>query len=192
MYDNRVDDISGKKFGKLEVIKRTEKRSGKNNQYYLWECKCECGNTTYTEAYKLKRGRKKSCGCLEGAGRPYNFKDDRKVVLWQRLYSNTIQKRSKKNGYKTDIKLEKFIEISKQNCFYCGDKEVQEAKDNANGKTITDTVIRFNGIDRIDSSKGYMLDNVVSCCKHCNTAKNTMSQESFKNHIRKIYENFAK
>lgn len=192
ILDKRVDDIAGQKYGKLTVIKRSDLRSGKHKQYILWECKCECGNTHYTESYKLKRGRKKSCGCLEGIGRPINFKEDRALVLWGRLYSSTIKKRAKKAGYKTDITLEYFIEISKKPCFYCGDKEVQSIKDNANGKPITDTKISFNGIDRVDSSTGYFISNVVSCCKHCNTAKNTLSQEDFKKQIRKIYENFAK
>lgn len=192
MYDKRVNDITGKVFGKLTAIKKTDKRSGNKNQYSLWECNCECGNITYTEAYKLTRGTKRSCGCLEGTGRPRNFKHNREIVLWRRLYSSTIIKRSKKNGYESDISFEKFIEISKERCFYCGDVGVQSAKDNSNGKEITKTKISFNGIDRVDSSKGYLLSNVVSCCKHCNTAKNTMSQKEFKNHIMRIYEYFVK
>lgn len=189
--DKRVDDITGNKYGKLRVIKRSDKRSGKNNQYFLWECICDCGNIHYTEAYKLKRGRKKSCGCLEGSGRPINFKDDRESVLWNRLYSSTIKKRSKKARYETDITLKEFIKISKQPCQYCGDTGVHQLSDNVNGKKITETKIFFNGIDRVDSNKGYLVSNVVSCCKHCNIAKNTMSEKEFKNHIRKMYEHYV-
>lgn len=45
----------------------------------------------------------------------------------------------------------------------------------------------LNGLDRVDSSKGYTIDNVVSCCKHCNWAKNSMTTDEFKKHIEEIY-----
>lgn len=32
-----------------------------------------------------------------------------------------------------------------------------------------------HGLDRVDSSQGYGLDNVVPCCRSCNTAKNSKS-----------------
>jgi len=47
----------------------------------------------------------------------------------------------------------------------------------------------YNGLDRIDNAKGYILDNVVPCCKHCNYAKRNMSTEKFYNLIKSIYEN---
>jgi len=37
----------------------------------------------------------------------------------------------------------------------------------------------YNGLDRVDSSKGYSIDNVVPCCHACNCAKNSMSTEQF-------------
>lgn len=43
-----------------------------------------------------------------------------------------------------------------------------------------------NGIDRIDSSKGYSDDNCVSCCSMCNLMKNNYSVYDFLNHINKI------
>lgn len=52
--------------------------------------------------------------------------------------------------------------------------------------------ILYNGIDRINSKKGYTLDNTVSCCSTCNTAKLNMSLEDFKTWIIKIYNNLIK
>ncbi len=45
----------------------------------------------------------------------------------------------------------------------------------------------YNGIDRIDSSKGYIQGNVVTCCRTCNVAKMDMDYKEFINHITKIY-----
>lgn len=186
--DKRVDDITEKKYGKLLVIERSEKRSGKNNQHILWKCICDCGNIHYTEAYKLKRGRKKSCGCMD-SGRNPSFINNRGMALWNRLYLSTIKKRAKKQGYETDINIDLFIKISSENCFYCNSEGTQKLEDRIKN---SEAFITFNGIDRINSSRGYFMDNIVSCCKHCNTAKNTLSQSDFKQLIKRIYENFAK
>ena len=42
------------------------------------------------------------------------------------------------------------------------------------------THVSYNGIDRLDSSLGYTKDNIVTCCKICNYAKNKMKFEDFK------------
>lgn len=57
----KLDDLTGKRFGKLTVITR---HIDKSKQYTLWECKCDCGNTVLVRANMLKHGRTKSCGCL--------------------------------------------------------------------------------------------------------------------------------
>lgn len=57
----KLDDLTGKRYGKLTVIKRHYEP---NKKYTLWECKCDCGNTAYIRANMLKHNRTKSCGCL--------------------------------------------------------------------------------------------------------------------------------
>jgi len=42
------------------------------------------------------------------------------------------------------------------------------------------------GIDRIDSSKGYIEGNVTPCCSRCNIMKNNMTVAEFEVHIRRI------
>lgn len=59
-------DLTNKKIGKLTVIKLTDKIH-KNGTTRLWECKCDCGNTTYKICSKLleaqREGYNLSCGC---------------------------------------------------------------------------------------------------------------------------------
>ena len=57
----RAKDLTGQRFGRLTVIARNEQS---NNPAKAWECKCDCGNTTFVNAYKLESGMTKSCGCL--------------------------------------------------------------------------------------------------------------------------------
>ena len=54
-------DLTGQKFGRLTVVRPTEKRDPSNGAV-IWECRCECGNLTTATAGDLRK--KKSCGCL--------------------------------------------------------------------------------------------------------------------------------
>lgn len=44
-----------------------------------------------------------------------------------------------------------------------------------------------NGIDRVDSSKNYTIDNCIPCCTMCNFMKQSYPQNDFLNQINKIY-----
>lgn len=53
-------DLTGKRFGKLTVIKDSGKRQ---NSKVLWECICECGNTALCSTNNLNSGGSTTCGC---------------------------------------------------------------------------------------------------------------------------------
>lgn len=56
-----LKDLTGKKFGRLTVLKRGENdKKGR----VMWLCQCECGRIKAINAYSLSKGRSKSCGCL--------------------------------------------------------------------------------------------------------------------------------
>ncbi len=57
----KVIDLTGKKFGRLTVIKKVgSDKSGK----ITWLCKCDCGKEIICVGSNLNRGDTKSCGCL--------------------------------------------------------------------------------------------------------------------------------
>lgn len=66
---NRIEDLSGREFGRLTVIKRDIERDfkqyeqGRNKVH--WLCKCSCGNPQIISVtgYQLKSGHTQSCGC---------------------------------------------------------------------------------------------------------------------------------
>lgn len=62
-------DLTGKVFGKLTVIRRTdEKRKLGRNSYPLWECRCECGETVYRVSHSLNNEKERMClNCLRNA-----------------------------------------------------------------------------------------------------------------------------
>ena len=53
-------DLTGQRFGRLVVLRDSEKRS---NKHVVWECQCDCGNTTYVKSSHLIDGGTLSCGC---------------------------------------------------------------------------------------------------------------------------------
>ena len=54
-----VENLSGKRFGKLRVTDIYERRG----YYTYWLCKCDCGNEKYVCSSNLKNGSTQSCGC---------------------------------------------------------------------------------------------------------------------------------
>lgn len=54
--------MTGKRFGKLVVIKRSGSDKHKNA---TWLCKCDCGNETIVSGIYLRQGETRSCGCLQ-------------------------------------------------------------------------------------------------------------------------------
>lgn len=57
----KLKDRTGHKFGKLTVVSRAP--NSKRGQT-MWNCICECGNTTVSFAGHLGNGSSKSCGCV--------------------------------------------------------------------------------------------------------------------------------
>lgn len=181
-----IGDLTGSIYGQL-TVKEKKIIDGK----IYWECLCSCGKEHTTSQNCLRTGRTKSCGCLRKT--PPNKNSDREAALLNHLFNSTILKRCKKRGYTTDITFELFKELIKKECFYCGSVNTCFSNDRFGRKSIktSDTVIYFNGIDRINSKDGYFINNVVPCCKHCNTAKNTFTQQEFKDWIKKAYLKFG-
>lgn len=59
----KTKNLKGKRFGRL-ICKRIVGREEKS-KCVLWECKCDCGNTTIVRSDSLRNGNTRSCGCLQ-------------------------------------------------------------------------------------------------------------------------------
>lgn len=77
-HKSRYEDLIGQRFGRLVVVEECGV-SSKRNQ--VWKCRCDCGNEIKTEAYRLKNGMTKSCGCLQ--------KDKAKEMCKERAFDLT-------------------------------------------------------------------------------------------------------
>lgn len=54
-------DLVGKKYGKLFVVSKSEKRDSSGS--IMWKCSCDCGREKLVSTSDLKKGTVKSCGC---------------------------------------------------------------------------------------------------------------------------------
>jgi hypothetical protein len=144
--------------------------------------KCECGNDCDI-AYLKKDGSpyfRKVCSSCRYLKRkeedPEKMKIDARKVRAKR--DNNPNKRiqflineSIKRNKTWSLSIDEAMQFWNKSCFYCGDA--------VNGLHL----------DRIDSKKGYIFNNVVSACGICNIMKYTFSQDEFLNKIKQIYKN---
>lgn len=102
-------------------------------------------------------------------------KESDKVSMYRKAYRLTPK--GKYQNYKDNashrnidfnLSFDEFMTFWKDSCEYCGDS------------------IATVGIDRLDSSKGYFIDNLVSCCFTCNRIKMDLDLDELNNHILKM------
>jgi hypothetical protein len=77
-----------------------------------------------------------------------------------------------------------FEKLTSKDCYLCGSKPTGYYLHNKN-KWKTDPFI-YNGLDRINPKKGYVLSNVRPCCFKCNRMKTDTPLLEFLSHISKV------
>jgi hypothetical protein len=106
--------------------------------------------------------------------RAYTFKKNKEY--WQSLNGKFHQWRARvrtieqKHQIKSVMTREQWETFWQKPCSYCK------------------SPIKTIGIDRIDNSQGYSIENCVPCCMVCNRAKGILSLEDFKNWILALFK----
>lgn len=150
------------------------KDSSRPDGLAYWCRPCQKDNTqTYIHTPEFKANLLK---------RNQNYYQQNKIAVKSRLkkYAGTLEGKyaaykaaAKSRGIIFEITLKEFTSFWQKPCRFCGDE------------------ISTIGLDRTDSSKGYTISNLVSCCTPCNLMKLDSTQEEFKNRIFKIANKFA-
>lgn len=169
----RFKDLTGEKFGKLLVIKRIEKPSNSQRTDSYWLCNCDCGREKIATGSSLRVGDTKTCGYCEIL--PYGEASFNRIFYHYKIDA-------KKRNLVFSLTKERFLEIITKKCFYCGKEPSNIQKTGNNGNFV------YNGIDRVDSLRGYIDKNVVPCCWQCNHAKYIMPLNEFYEWIKRTYE----
>ena len=212
-------DLTGRKFGRWTVLSRGESRITPSGQRKtMWKCCCECGTVRDVDACNLVNGLSQSCGCLQrdnttmdltkrkydnNGNLTHKFcpcckdfidislfgKNKRRADGYNEYCNNCLKYDAKKryDHYKHNAKgrklcfnltLDEFKDITSKPCIYC------------NGFSTYFNNTGICGIDRIDSSKGYTIDNVIPCCEMCNKMKSNYDVNDWLNKVKIIAKRF--
>lgn len=154
--------IANTRYGKLTPIK-ISKRNSYGAKY--WLCKCDCGAEKEIRQVSFTSGQTISCGCY---GKQKSLERIKSNILpnseaaFNSLYTN-LKNRAEKKELEFSITKDELKRLSKLPCYYCNKVEQNEYK------TYHSTNSYFyNGLDRINNSKGYTINNVLTCCGICN------------------------
>ena len=157
-------------------------KTGKRTVRALWTCQCSCGTICKKTTTQLTT---KQTQCTKCSYLNRNQTINRNSDI-NRLYTLSVVSRVKKSKGRilNLLTLEQFQNLISQNCYYCG--SLPETRIYSKNKIVQDRIFVKNGIDRINSSGHYSIDNCVPCCKRCNTMKSVYSIDDFFEHIKKI------
>jgi hypothetical protein len=128
-----------------DPIKQKEynKEWGKKNNKKVWERrKNNPEYIAYAKAYMKEYNKK--------------FGKEQERTPKKRL--SNLKSQCKKRGLEFDISLDEFIDEISKPCVYCNN-------------LLGEKSVTASGLDRKDNSKGYVVNNVCSCCWVCNSIK---------------------
>lgn len=150
-------NLRGQKFGRLVVVEKAGRTKTFN---ILWKCLCDCGSYTTAISSRLVGGTKQSCGCLQKEaaskmGKSLALPDGE--AAFNALFEHSYKKDARRCHRKFALTKNQFRLLTSENCYYCGAKPAQIAR------TANNTgYYKHNGIDRINSSKGYIMSNITA------------------------------
>lgn len=190
----------GAKFGKLIVVEYL----GSVNYNNTYLCECECGKNRKVKLTLLLQNKILHCGCEKHIQNSHGNKKFNPEEASFRAKASNYKSHSKRRKINFELSIDETVCLLKGNCFYCKSQpsnvynvRLQNRKGNKNKNCYVtnkaeDYKILYSGIDRKDNNKGYTLENSVSCCTQCNTAKLNFTTEQFIEWIEKVYLNFTK
>ena len=174
-------DRTGLRYGRLLVLKRT---GNDKHRHTHWLCHCDCGNDVVVSGNHLHSEATQSCGCLRVERSLVAHLLPKGVTAFNALV-RSFKSDAKRRGLEWQLTDEQVRHLTKQRCHYCGAKPSRIKRSKG---SVGDYA--YNGVDRVDNTRGYTIDNVVSCCFTCNRAKNTMTLEEFRTWLVRICAHF--
>lgn len=180
-------DLTGRRFGKVTVLEKVIVLSGgvKRN---CWKYRCDCGTERVTYAYHLVRGDNTTCnrtGCRRvrfGVEHP-RWKGHGKI---NGRYLSRVRRRARIDDIEFNLTVKDIHELLVRQDMKCAISGLPieppgplEQKDKRKATA---------SLDRIDSAKGYTMDNVQWVHKHVNSMKMDFPQEYFVNLCRAVAE----
>jgi hypothetical protein len=168
---------SGERFYNFVIISPAQTRkTAKGYLYPTWTCVCDCGTVFVTTTKQIRRGVRKSCGCVSKHNR-FKPMDAQTVALNAR--HGHYMAGAKRRNRDWELSFGQFSKLVLSNCRYCGMEPHMAIK-------VRKNVTYLNGIDRVNNDIGYTAANTVPCCKICNCAKGAASLGFFMHWLERV------
>ena len=164
---------------KEKILQRNKEWRERNKEYVK-----KSSSLRSLKWYKENKERHRENGIMWKESNPDKVKEIRKrfstnnsdkIKIYDLAYNEKIEGRyrivksgAKQRNYSFELTLEQYQDIIEQPCTYCGESE----------KKI--------GVDRVDNTQGYTVENSAPCCKTCNMMKSNKTLETFLTHVTKI------
>jgi len=176
-YRSEVLKIENENFKVLSIDEEGTKKNTRHTRYFV-QCK-KCGKIFSRRASVIRT----SLNSIQCSNCRRNRNGKNLNAIQYKSYC-AYRSGAKKRNLVWGLDEKQFKILIQKNCYYCNEPPSRK-------KTVSyrDDFELVNGIDRIDSSKGYTIDNCISCCSYCNVMKSDMKVNDFKKHISKIYNN---
>jgi hypothetical protein len=175
-------DLAGEKFGMLTAIEEYSK-TDKISHTRRWKCRCDCGRIKNIAQKNLTNGKTTSCGCN-------HFHRKSAHPQWKGCgemagaFFGVIRHGAKTRKIDFEITPEKIWELFVQTgrkCALTGLPLSFSTLSGGNDGTAS--------LDRIDASRGYVMDNVQWVHKDINIMKMAKSNEEFRRYCALVVQN---
>jgi hypothetical protein len=180
-------NLAGKVFGRLKIT-GLDKQT-KSGCY--WNVVCHCGLKKSARVMHIKKGAFSSCLCPDNSKRKSLRITNEYRAEYPHLADpgfchvlSNYTRGSRIREIEMGLSAQEIFNLSQGHCFYCGEAPVEGAIASKLGN-------KFNGIDRKESSKGYTLENCVSCCSPCNRMKGKWNVTEFVLRLKSILAHVA-
>jgi hypothetical protein len=170
-----IKNLTGKRYGRLVVVEQKENDKFKKTR---WLCKCDCGNSVIVNAASLIRNLTRSCGCLR---HDLSYKGYKNISgsYWNKcIYGATTR------GLEFSITIEDAWQLYLRQNKKCAISGVPISFKTNNDQAVYQTA----SLDRIDSTRGYTLDNIQWVHKRVNRFKSIMDNNELFFWVKNIYK----
>lgn len=175
------EDLSGRQFGQWRVLRFDHVTIHCDA---FWLCVCDCGTFKRVPRGRLLIADRTAGGCGHDAytrAADQNRAKPDSLDLFNGRYV-AYRTRAKRGGLVFELTLAEFAGLVQQDCHYCDAPPAMLPR--SRPAVAGDPLV--NGVDRVDSARGYTSDNVVACCAICNRMKLDLAESVFLEQVRRI------
>ena len=177
VYYKKKEDLKvGMKYNHLTIISEELEKS--KDGHLLVRCRCDCGKEKLIAPYRLFNIKPISCRSCANKRKDYPHEGIGEIT---RVYFHTIKSSAKRRNLEFSITMEDMWSVFlKQNrkCRFTG-TELTFSRSKKTGSYSPDFSKISASLDRIDSNKGYTIDNIQWVHKTVNVMKSSLSDKSF-------------